>query len=338
MNVIRKEFTHDVFLSHNSRGKAVVRAVAERLQADGLRKYAATSPAPHSAATEKTCAGCGEFKPRQDFRKDKSKPDGLRSSCRYCERRRRRERYRANPEESRLKWREYYQAHKDAIIRSVKASYHRRREGVLKQKALYRANNRDKIIETLRAHRRKNRERLIAEQRAHYRANREKLTAVKRAIRHADPEKAREINRRWRLNNPERAADLARKSYLKHKPKRIAWARMYFQTNIAQRIKVLLRNRINLVLRGNKKSSSTLVLLGCSVDEFKKHFQDRFSEGMTWEKFQTGEIHIDHIIPCAAFDLTKAEEQRRCFHYTNLQPLWARDNRKKGAKRIQSFA
>jgi hypothetical protein len=51
---------------------------------------------------------------------------------------------------------------------------------------------------------------------------------------------------------------------------------------------------------------------------------------MNWEN--QGEWHIDHILPCASFDLTKEEEQRKCFHYTNLQPLWAKDNMIKGSK------
>jgi len=50
---------------------------------------------------------------------------------------------------------------------------------------------------------------------------------------------------------------------------------------------------------------------------------------MTWTKFMQGEIHIDHIKPCCRFDLSKPEEQVKCFHYTNLQPLWAEDNLKK---------
>ena len=51
---------------------------------------------------------------------------------------------------------------------------------------------------------------------------------------------------------------------------------------------------------------------------------------MTWDNH--GEWHIDHIKPCASFDLTDADQQRECFNYTNLQPLWAKDNLSKGAK------
>ena len=283
----------------------------------------------------KTCANCKKFKVHTEFRKDVSKLDGLRYSCKQCERRRRRESYRANHEENKRKQHDYYQKHRGRIIQSVKASYRRRQEKVLKQKALYRAENRDKIIETLRAHRRKNRDRLVAEQRAHYQANREKLTAAKRAARQANPEKAREINRQWRLNNPQRAAQLQREGYQKHKHKRVAWEREYRRKNANRRISVSLRNRLNAVLRGNVKVSSVLALLGCSLNEFKKHFQSKFTEGMSWQKFLNGEIHIDHTIPCASYDLSKEAEQRSCFHFSNLQPLWARDNLRKGKRTLQ---
>ena len=61
-----------------------------------------------------------------------------------------------------------------------------------------------------------------------------------------------------------------------------------------------------------------------------KHLQNQFKPGMTRDNY--GLWHVDHIIPCASFDLTKLSEQEKCFHYTNLQPLWAIDNIKKGAK------
>ena len=53
---------------------------------------------------------------------------------------------------------------------------------------------------------------------------------------------------------------------------------------------------------------------------------------MTWKNHGLKGWHIDHIIPCAAFDLTKEEEQKKCFHYSNLQPLWWIDNLKKSNK------
>ena len=84
------------------------------------------------------------------------------------------------------------------------------------------------------------------------------------------------------------------------------------------------------MLNKEYKSKQTLELLGCNIEEFKKYLEFKFTKGMSWDKMHL--IHIDHIKPCAAFDLTNPEEQAKCFHYTNLQPLWAIDNLRKGAK------
>ena len=89
-----------------------------------------------------------------------------------------------------------------------------------------------------------------------------------------------------------------------------------------------LRNRLRDVIKKGFKKSGALDLLGCSIDEFKDYMAAQFSEGMSWDNH--GEWHIDHIKPCTSFDLTKEAEQRVCFHYTNMQPLWARDNLAKG--------
>ena len=69
--------------------------------------------------------------------------------------------------------------------------------------------------------------------------------------------------------------------------------------------------------------------VGCSPAFLREHLERLFSDGMTWEN--QGEWHVDHIRPCASFDLSTEEEKKRCFHYTNLQPLWATDNLSKGA-------
>jgi hypothetical protein len=86
------------------------------------------------------------------------------------------------------------------------------------------------------------------------------------------------------------------------------------------------------VKRGGKKCKRTMDLVGCSMDVLLRHLESKFLEGMSWSNY--GSWHIDHKIPCAAFDMSIHEEQRKCFHYTNLQPLWGVDNQKKGAKII----
>ena len=65
---------------------------------------------------------------------------------------------------------------------------------------------------------------------------------------------------------------------------------------------------------------------GCDIAFFKDYYESKFIRGMSWTKVMNGEIHCDHIIPCTNFDLNKPEEQRKCFNYTNLQPLWAKEN------------
>jgi hypothetical protein len=93
-----------------------------------------------------------------------------------------------------------------------------------------------------------------------------------------------------------------------------------------------LRSRIGsaLIRNRNTKSDKTINLLGCTIEECRKHLQNNFKEGMTWENH--GKWHIDHIIPCSSFDLSIEEEQKKCFHYSNLQPLWANENLSKSNK------
>ena len=93
-----------------------------------------------------------------------------------------------------------------------------------------------------------------------------------------------------------------------------------------------LRHRIYMALKGKVKSKTTMSLLGCSIDFLKKELEKKFLEGMTWENY--GKWHIDHIKPCAAFDLNDLKQQAECFHYSNLQPLWAIDNIKKGGNYV----
>lgn len=75
-------------------------------------------------------------------------------------------------------------------------------------------------------------------------------------------------------------------------------------------------------------------LLGCSIDDFVEYIISKFTVDMCVECLGHNGIHLDHIKPVSSFDLNRADHREKCFHYTNFQPLWATDNRKKGAKII----
>ena len=96
-----------------------------------------------------------------------------------------------------------------------------------------------------------------------------------------------------------------------------------------RRIRGTISCRLTGVLKNifAKKSSSILNYLGCSFKEFVIHLESQFKSGMSWENY--GKWHVDHIKPCNTYDLTIAEEQYKCFHYTNLRPLWAIENWKR---------
>lgn len=97
-----------------------------------------------------------------------------------------------------------------------------------------------------------------------------------------------------------------------------------------------LRSRISSAIFSGYKKTSTIDLTGCSLEFLIIYLESKFKKGMTWQNHGSGDDkwHIDHIIPCDAFDLTKEEEQRKCFHYTNLQPLWQPENLSKSNKII----
>jgi len=100
------------------------------------------------------------------------------------------------------------------------------------------------------------------------------------------------------------------------------------------RIKFYLRKRLKNLLKGIRRPCRTAELAGCTYQHLKRHIEKQFAPGMTWANH--GKVwHIDHITACARFDLTKREDVLRCFHYTNLRPLWARDNIAKGDKEVR---
>ena len=142
--------------------------------------------------------------------------------------------------------------------------------------------------------------------------------------------------RKWRQENKQKYNQWTRLYNKKPevKEKRNIYLKKRFNTDFSFKILHMLRTRIRHVLKtsGSSKSATTIKLVGISVKELKKYLESKFKTGMTWENYGTYGWHIDHIIPCASFDLNKPSEQRKCFHYTNLQPLWWYENLAKGSK------
>lgn len=90
-----------------------------------------------------------------------------------------------------------------------------------------------------------------------------------------------------------------------------------------------------LYLAVSKKIGKTSEIVGCSLEELMSHLETKFTEGMNWDNY--GEWHVDHIRPCSSFNLEDPYEQMTCFHWSNLQPLWAKDNLRKGA-RLENYS
>jgi 5-methylcytosine-specific restriction endonuclease McrA len=88
-------------------------------------------------------------------------------------------------------------------------------------------------------------------------------------------------------------------------------------------------------LKNNAKAGHTVELLGCSIEDLRSHLEQQFTPGMTWDNYGVHGWQIDHIIPLSYFNLSDPEQQKRAWHYTNLQPLWAVDNIRKSNKIIE---
>jgi hypothetical protein len=162
-------------------------------------------------------------------------------------------------------------------------------------------------------------------------------------------EKSREASRKYLAKNKEKRKQQTKFWRDKNKEKISEYNKIYSQENrqqINQRVcasnkerrkkdpvYVLTRRervRVYDALKGTRKAARTETLLGCSYEFFRGYIEGLFVNQMGWHNM--GEWHIDHIKPLASFDLTDLKQQKQAFHYTNQQPLWAKENLKKGAK------
>ena len=183
-----------------------------------------------------------------------------------------------------------------------------------------------------------------AHNKAYYETNKEKISAQRKAYREANKEKYKAYHKAYREANKEKNKAYHKAYYQANKEKKNAWDLAYQKnrrkTDPTYRLIKNMRSRINGALKGKNKSKSTMQLIGCTIDELWLHLEKQFyphpktGKPMTRENHGFGEDywHVDHYKPCAKFDLSDPEQQKICFRYTNLQPLWQTDNFSKGAK------
>ena len=133
-----------------------------------------------------------------------------------------------------------------------------------------------------------------------------------------------------RMNERRRGADMSLESLETRRARKRRYFQRKYHSDPNYRLRKHMRERLRKALNGLSKVKSSFDLLGCSMEEFKIHLESLWAEGMSWNNYNFNGWHIDHVKPCAAFNLSDPEQQKECFYYTNLQPLWAKDNLRKG--------
>lgn len=226
-----------------------------------------------------------------------------------------------------------YAENRVAVLARCKEYVAKNEERVREYKHKHYLQNKEKICRQSKNWRERNKERAAARARRYYDQNRERISAYKKQwTASLDREELLESKKRWYKENKERIREHYATPEVRQ---RIAnYERKRRQEDPNYRLGKIIRGRIRNLVKSGRKSARSLELAGCSWEELRSHLEARFEPGMTWENMGYGGWEIDHIRPCASFpDLgTSPEQQRECFHYTNLQPLWYWDNRSKRDK------
>ena len=157
--------------------------------------------------------------------------------------------------------------------------------------------------------------------------NKEKADAYKRKYVETHHELRLEQSRRYYNNNKDK-----RRQYEKDNREILnVKARLYKKTHPQARIAHNLRTRLSAVLSGNSNGGRMFSLVGCDMDFLKKYIESLWSAEMDWFNYGRGggKWSMDHIIPLDNFNLQNEEEQRKAFHYSNMQPMWYVENASK---------
>lgn len=165
----------------------------------------------------------------------------------------------------------------------------------------------------------KNKEKRKIEARKYYLKNREKIIKKAKIKRQKNIIESRKKQREYYYNHKE-----------KYTKKSIEYQNNRRKNDLNFKLRQNLRKRLRTAIKNKFKSGSAILDLGCSIEKFILWLEMYFQEGMNWNNY--GEWHIDHIKPLSKFDLENRDELLKACHFSNLQPLWAKDNLSKGNK------
>lgn len=172
--------------------------------------------------------------------------------------------------------------------------------------------------------------------REYYKKNREKILCRIKVWGNKNKDSLLKRQRNWYENNHEKILSYHRNyqkssAMVKYRKeyraiKKLTDPNYVLSKNLSERVRQVIKNK------RVEKVYKTYELLGAPVGVVRQHIEGQFKEGMSWNNYGHTTWHIDHIRPLASFDLKSPEEQKKAFHYTNLQPLWATENFRKGSK------
>jgi hypothetical protein len=263
----------------------------------------------------KECSKCENVYPLtfEYFYRRKDSKDGYHSICKGC-----------------LKGihDSYRQKNKDKIRESMRGYRQKNSEAIREKKKEYYLNNKDEIVGRVGSNAQKNKEQLKEYRHKYYRDNKDSIKKQAKIYAEKNKDKIRDRTRKYRIKNEENLRKYKKKYYQNNKKNINKYCRERSKYDLEYRIVRNLRTRLSKVIKrcNAQKSNHTMNLLGCSMNDFLSYIESKFKEGMSWSNYGKLGWHIDHIRPCVSFDLTKPEEQNKCFHYSNLQPLWEKEN------------
>lgn len=266
----------------------------------------------------KVCGICNIEKGVELYGKNKAKKDGLDHKCKDCARIKAKRHYDANKETIKLKTKKYVIDNKNKVAVASKSYVEKNKDKVAERQRQWYLQNKAKVDARNKMYYVENKERMNELSRQYHANNKERLNAISRKYAEDNVDKIREYKKKWNDEN--------RDKIQQHKMER-------YYTDANYRLKHNLSTRMRGALAGANKSASTVELIGCDFDFLRDYIEADFDDKMTWLNYGSYWV-IDHIKPCASFDLTNPEQQKICFHWSNLRPLEMIENIRKGDKII----